>query len=148
MYVPPMYPVDSARTVLRVGLCVLGVAVLAGAWETLAEQAPGSPLYIGMLPAPIERLRSDAVAFGAFLWLAALSLGDRRLSDRVLACLGIGAAMLLLGDLYAAWNGMPGVQLQDLRADAPWVFFGKLIGRALLVLGLAEIAWRAADRNA
>jgi hypothetical protein len=142
-----MHPGESARTVLRLGSFVFGVAVLAGLWEMLADQAPGSPLFVGMLPAPIERLRSDALIFGMLLWLGAFSLGEQTLADRVLACLWVGGVMLLGSELYAAMNGMPGMQLQDLRADAPWVFFGKLIGRGLLVVGLVEIAWRATQQN-
>src|ERR1700712_1427192 len=46
----------SARwVVLRLGGALLLIAASAGAWEVLASQAPGSPLYLGVLPGPIER---------------------------------------------------------------------------------------------
>jgi len=118
------------------------IAGLAGTWEWLAGQAPGSPLYIGMLPAPIERLRADAFDFGALLMIGGLVLGRRALPRRVLWWLGLGALLLLVSGLYAAATGMPGVQLRDLRPDATWVFFGKALGRGLSLLGLADLGWR------
>lgn len=132
----------SARAVLRIGGCVLIAAALAGTWEWLAGQAPGSPLYIGMLPAPIERLRAEAFDVGTLLLLAGLVLGPRSLPRRVLWWLAIGALLLLGSSLYAAATGMPGVQLRDLRPDATWIFFGKALGRGLCLLGLADIGWR------
>jgi hypothetical protein len=58
---------QSARTVLRLGCGVLLSAALAGVWETLASQAPGGALYIGMLPGPIQLLRETAVIWGLLL---------------------------------------------------------------------------------
>jgi hypothetical protein len=138
----------SARAVLRIGGCVLAAAALAGAWEWLAGQAPGSPLYIGMLPSPIERLRAEAFDFGTVVLIAGLLLGPRVLPRRVLIWLGLGALLILVSGLYAATTGMPGVQLRDLRPDATWVFAGKALGRGLTVLGLAEIGWRVLGRRA
>jgi hypothetical protein len=137
-----MHVGGSARLVLRVGSLLLVGAALAGVWELLASQAPGSPLYIGMLPAPIERLRTDAERFGMLLWLAGLALGDRALPRRMGALLGSGSLLVLASGAYAAMTGMNGVQLHDLRADAVWVFLGKQLGRALLLTGLAMIGWR------
>jgi hypothetical protein len=111
-------------------------------WEWLAGQAPGTPLYIGVLPAPIERLRADAFDYGALVLIAGLALGERKLPRRVPLWLALGAALLLVSGLYAAATGMPGVQLRDLRPDATWVFLGKLLGRGLLALGLVDIGWR------
>jgi hypothetical protein len=101
-----------------------------------------------MLPAPIERLRGDAFDYGTLLLIAALLLGERHLPRRVHVGLALGAALLLLSGLYAALAGMPGVQLSDLRPDATWVFMGKLLGRGLLALGLADIGWRVLRRPA
>jgi hypothetical protein len=120
---------------------VLGLAALAGAWETLASQAPGSPLFIDMLPGPIERLRETAVDFGVLLVLAGLLLRDRSLGAHATWALGVGTFLALATALYAALTGMLGIQLYDLRADAPWLFAFKFIGRALLCAGLARAAW-------
>lgn len=132
---------------MRIGGCVLIAAGLLGTWEWLAGQAPGTPLYIGMLPAPIERLQSDAFEFGTLVLVAGLMVGERTLPRRVGWWLALGAALLLASGLYAAVTGMPGVQLRDLRPDATWVFFGKLVGRGLLALGLADIGWRVLGRG-
>ena len=139
----------SARAVMCIGACVLIAAGLAGVWEWLAGQAPGTPLYIGMLPAPIERLRAEAFDYGTLVLIAGLALGqvERNLPRRVPVWLALGAALLLASSLYAATTGMPGVQLRDLRPDATWVFLGKLLGRSLLLLGLADIGWRVLGRR-
>jgi hypothetical protein len=136
----------SARVVLRIASCVLIVAGFSGAWEWLAGQAPGSPLYIGMLPAPVERLRSEAFDFGVLFLIAGLALGELTLPRRLVVCLALGAALVLGSGLLAAAMGMPGVQLRDLRPEATWVFFGKLLGRGLCVVSLADIGWRVLRR--
>jgi len=132
----------SARAVMRLGACVLIAAGLAGAWEWLAVQAPGTPLYIGVLPAPIERLRAEAFDFGVLFLITGLLLGERELPRRLVLALAFGALFMLGSALYAAATGMPGVQLWDLRPDASWVFAGKLLGRSLCIASLAEIGWR------
>lgn len=139
----PMPKPGSARWIVGLGCGVLGVAALAGAWETLASQVPGSPLYIGMLPGPIERLRETAVDFGVLLVLAGLLLREQSVGARATWTLATGTFLALATALYAALTGMLGVQLYDLRADAPWLFAFKFIGRALLCAGLAECAWLA-----
>jgi hypothetical protein len=136
----------SARRVLQLGCGVLVVAALAGAWEMLASQAPGSPLYIGMLPGPIELLREAALSWGLLLVAAGLMLADRSLGARWLWLLQLGVALTLVSSLYAAANGMHGVQARDLRQDATWVFLAKFVGRALLVVCLGEIARQALAR--
>lgn len=131
----------SARVVLCLAGALLLAAAAAGVWELLASQAPGSPLYLGMLPAPIERLRHDTFDFGVLLAIAGLLLGERALPRRVLIWLAAGSALLLLSGVYAAGTGMVGVQITDLRPDAPWLFGAKVLGRALLIAGLAHIGW-------
>jgi hypothetical protein len=131
----------SARwVVLRLGGAMLLIAASAGAWEVLASQAPGSPLYLGVLPGPIERLRHEAFDFGVLCMIAGLLLGETSVPRRVLLWLGIGAVLALSASLYAALTGMTGVQMADLRPDAGWLFATKLLGRALLCAGLASIA--------
>ena len=121
---------------------MLIAAGLTGIWEWLAGQAPGTPLYIAMLPAPIERLRAEAFDFGVLFVIAALALGERALPRRVLFWLALGALLTLGSGLYAAATGMPGIQLRDLRPDATWVFAGKLLGRGLCLWAVADIGWR------
>jgi hypothetical protein len=132
---------SSARVVLRLSGALLLAAAAAGVWELLASQAPGTPLYLGILPAPVERLRHDAFDFGVLLAIAGLLLGERELRRRVLIWLGAGGFLLLAAGFYAAATGMPGVQLTDLRADAPWLFGAKVLGRGLLIAGLVSIGW-------
>jgi hypothetical protein len=134
---------ESARAVLRLGCGVLAVAGLAGAWETLASQAPGSPFYIGMLPGPIELLRDAAFQFGVLFVIAGLLLAERRLSTRWVWVLGSGSLFTLSAGAYAAATGMHGIQAHDLRPDAIYVFVVKYVGRLMCCAGLVAIARRA-----
>jgi hypothetical protein len=138
---------ESARRLVQLGCLVLALAALAGVWEILASQAPGTPLYIGMLPAPIERLREATLTWGVLIVCAGLVLGERALPARSMLGLYLGLALALGASLYAGVSGMPGVQAWDLRPDATWVFAIKFIGRALLVLSLADVARRALART-
>jgi hypothetical protein len=139
--------VSSARAVLRLGGALLLAAALAGIWEVLASQAPGSKLYLGLLPGPIERLRHEAFDFAVLLLIAGLLLGERAVPRRVLIWLGCGSALVVIAGVYAASTGMTGVQMTDLRADAPWLFGGKLLGRGLLCAGLANIGLQTLVRK-
>jgi hypothetical protein len=134
----------SARlVVLRLGAVLLLIAAIAGAWEILASQAPGSPLYLGVLPGPVERLRHEAFDFGMLVMLAGVLLRERdNVPRRVLLWLAIGAGLTLSACLYASLTGMTGVQMADLRPDAGWLFGTKLLGRALLCAGLLSIAFQ------
>ena len=133
---------DSARAVLRLGTGVLVLAVAAGAWETLASQAPGSPLYIGMLPGPVTLLREAAFVWGALIVLAGLVLGGRAQPRKWFIALQVGLWFTLGSALYAAATGMHGVQARDLRPDATWLFVIKYGGRALLSVCLFDLARR------
>lgn len=135
-----------ARAVLCLGAAALSVGAATGLWELLASQAPGTPLYLGMLPGPIERLRREAFDVGILLWIATLLLGDRDLPRRVLAWWTAGTFLVLGTGLYAAACGMTGVQMSDLRPDASWVFWGKLLGRGLLFAGFVALLLRVLQR--
>jgi hypothetical protein len=135
MYAKLMQASDSARTVLRLGCCVLGFAALAGIWETFASQAP------------VAALRETALQFGALLVLAGLLLGERTLPARWLWCLWLGLLLTLGSASYAAATGMHAVQVRDLRPEAIWLFIAKFIGRGLLCACLIEIAWRVLARR-
>lgn len=132
----------SARIVLRLGGALLLTAAVVGVWEVLASQAPGSALYVGVLPGPVERLRNETFDFGVVVLIAGLLLGDRQVPRRVLIWLGLGSVLVIFAGLYAALTGMTGVQMTDLRPDATWLFGGKLLGRGLLCAGLATIGWK------
>jgi hypothetical protein len=128
--------------VLRLGGALLLTAAGVGVWEVLASQAPGSILYVGVLPGPVERLRSETFDFGVVILIAGLLLGDREVPRRVLVWLALGSVLVIFAGLYAALTGMTGVQMTDLRPDATWLFAGKLLGRGLLCAGLASIGWK------
>jgi hypothetical protein len=138
----PMQVSDSARAVLRLGTGVLVLAALAGVWETLAAQAPGSPLYIGVLPGPVELLRESALSCGILIVLAGLVLGERSWPRKLIPVLLLAVVLTLGAGLYAAASGMHGVQARDLRPDATWVFAIKYTGRALLTACLIDLARR------
>lgn len=138
---------DSARSVLRLGCGLLLAAAASGVWEVLASQAPGSRIYIGMLPGPITLLREAVLQWGVLLLLAGLWLGERELAVRWQRTLEAGAALLLGSGLYAAAAGMHGVQLTDLRPDATWLFLAKYAARGLLIAGLVAIAGGALSRS-
>lgn len=143
---PDLPPIGAsrARAVLRLGGCVLAAAAAAGVWEVLASQAPGSMLYLGVLPGPIERLRREAFDVAVLLLIGGLLLGDRALPRPFLTGLQAGAGLVLCAGLYAAAAGMTGVQMtDDLRPDAGWVFGGKMLGRALLSAGFLGLGHQA-----
>jgi hypothetical protein len=133
---------ESARAVLRLGVLVLALAVLAGAWEVLASQAPGSPLFIGMLPGPIQLLREAALASGIAIVLGGLLLGQHAWSRGWLLALRLAVVFSLGSSLYAAMTGMHGVQARDLRPDATWLFAIKYASRAGLCACLFDLARR------
>jgi hypothetical protein len=137
---------QSARMVLRLGCCMLLFAALAGVWETLASQAPGGALDIGMLPGPIALLRETALDWGLLIVVAGLLLAERPWPARWLWALHIAAILTLGSALYAAATGMHGVQARDLRADAMWLFAIKYLGRTLLTVCLIAIARRSLGR--
>lgn len=138
---------EHARHVLRLGCIALCVAALAGVWELLAEQAPGSRLSIGMLPGPIQLLREAATTFGVLLALAGLLVAERTLPVGLLWALRAGLGLLVVTGAYAGALGMHGLQAADMRPDAVWLFVLKYLGRALLVGGLAALALRVLRRG-
>lgn len=139
---------QSARSMLRLGCWVFAAALSAGVWETVASQAPGSPLYIGMLPGPIASLRATAFEFGVLLVLAGMLLGEQDLGRKWFGLLAAGTVLALLAGAYGAARGMHGVQVLDLRADAFWLFLAKLLGRVLAFSALARAAWLALRKRA
>lgn len=131
---------------LRLAVIVLCTAAGAGVWETLASQAPGSPLSIGMLPGPIEMLRETALTLGLLLLGAALLVREAGATRRVVIGIHVAVAITLLAAFYGALTGMHGVQARDLRPDATPLFVVKYLGRLGVLVGLIAIARRALAR--
>ena len=141
-----MEPSPSARVVLLLGAGVMLCAALGGIWEVLAEQAPGSLWYLGVLPGPIRSLRETAFNLGLgvlAVGLLSAQTGQRGIPAWLIAQLSTGVAMTLTACTYAAATGMHGVQLMDLRNDAIPLFIAKYAGLTLSCLGLAEVTRRA-----
>lgn len=137
----------SSKASLRLGASVLLLAGVAAAWELIALQSPGTPLYVGVLPGPIGALRELATTVGLLLIAAALLMpraSHGRLPLRALiALLYLGTLAGLGAQVYGALHGMYVVQALDLRSDALPVFVIKYGGLSLLALGLIEVGRRA-----
>jgi hypothetical protein len=135
----------DART-LRLSLAVFAVAACAAVWEVLAEQAPGSALYLGMMPSPIRALRAAAFGLGVSLFLAAQLLPrafPERTPPGVWFSLLAGALAVVCSALYGAAMGLHGEQLRDLRPDALPLFLIKHAGYLALLVAFARIGLRA-----
>ncbi len=146
----PMPTTVPARVLLRAAFTLLVIAAGTSLWATLARQAPGSPLYLGMLPGPIEALRDSAlwiglVFLGVAYWLPALAQGNAALILVGVAC--VGALLELGAGLYAAIHGLHAIQLKDPRPDVGPIVALKYAGQALLALTLLEITRRAFTRR-
>ena len=136
----------TTHALLRLAFALLVVALFAAGWELLARQSPGSSLFLGMLPGPVEALRELATVSGLALLAtspfaeAASARGEPRL---LLFLLYAGAAVGFGASLYAAATGMHAVQLGDPRPDALPVFLAKHGGLGLFFGCLLEIGRRA-----
>jgi predicted benzoate:H+ symporter BenE len=134
----------SGAATLRLGVVALMIAAAASVWELLALQAPGTTLYIAMLPGPITTLRELATALGVLLVLAGMTMPwacrGRPEPRRLVIALYAGTLLALGAQTYGATQGMTGIQLGDLRADALPLFVVKhgglgVVFGALCVLG-------------
>lgn len=137
----------SSKPILRLGAGALLLGGAAAAWELIALQSPGTPLYVGVLPGPIGALRELATTVGLLLVAAALVIpraNHGRLPLRALiALLSLGTVLGLGAQVYGALHGMYVVQALDLRSDAFPLFVIKYGGLSLLALGLIELGRRA-----
>jgi hypothetical protein len=137
---------ESARSLLRLAVIVLCAAALAGGWEVLASQAPGSPIYIGVLPGPVAMLRETALLLGLLLLASSMLVPERALPRALVLALHVSVALTLLAALYGALTGMHGIQLRDLRPDATPLFILKYTGRLGVLVCLLAVARRALQR--
>lgn len=143
----------TATRTIRVGVLILGAALGASIWELIAVQAPGSELYIGVLPGPVAALRELCVTL-ALLTLAAGALLPRAYGPSTearaalaSAALAAGAALAIAGQTYGAAHGMHGAQMSDLWADARAVFFVRHAGLTLFALGWLDLGWGVLRRR-
>jgi hypothetical protein len=133
----------SRRILLRAALSLLAAGALAGLVELIALQAPGSPLYLGVLPGPIGMLRALS------LWLGLLLLGADALAARAAAplvlirVLASAATLAVLAQAYGAAHGMYLLQVKDLRADALPLFLIKHAALLAFGVGYAALGARA-----
>jgi hypothetical protein len=138
----------AAHATLRLGIAVLVAAAVAGVWEVLATQAPGSPLYLAMLPGPVEALRELALGLGVLLlaasawWARVPAAAEATVSARLVWGLRAGAMLSLGAAAYGAARGMRVEQLYDLRPDGTAAFVVKYMGLGLLAMSLAALAAR------
>jgi hypothetical protein len=133
------------RAVVRLAVILMLVAALCTVWEVLARQAPGSPLYLGVLPGPIAHLRATAtvlaLALLAAAWLMPWAYGSNQPRLMVVLCY-LGATLTVGAGFYGALRGMYLVQLIDPRPDATMMFILKYGGQALLGVCLLDMSWR------
>jgi hypothetical protein len=139
-----MTPIGPHKPLIGLGVALLCAAVLAGVWETLALQSPGTSLYIGMLPGPIAALRELCTTLGLSVALAALGLGwSGRVAPRLLLCLlYVGSLAAVGAQLFGATRGMPGVQIVDFRPGVRPLFVTKYLGLLAAILALFEVGRR------
>ena len=141
-----MEPSPATRGVLRLAFAVLTLALGVGVWELVALQAPGSPLYIGMLPGPIASLRETATLLGLLFfgaaWLVQMAAPGREPRGLVRGMLA-GSIVGLGTCVYAAARGMHGVQIGDPLVAALPVFVLKQGGLGLVFACLFELGRRA-----
>jgi hypothetical protein len=142
----------TAASTIKLGVLTLAAALITGAWELIALQVPGSPLYIGVLPGPIGALRELCVVLG-LLTLAAGALMPRayesasaRRARGASILIAVGVALACASQAYGAAHGMHGVQMSDLRADARAVFFLRHGGLLLFALGWIDLGLRVLRR--
>jgi hypothetical protein len=137
---------ECGKATVRSGVVALMMAALASVWELVALQAPGSPLYIGMLPGPVTSLRELSTLLGLLLIAAGLTMpwtsAGRPEPRGLVRVLQIGTVLALGAQVYGAVQGMNGVQLGDLRPDALPLFAVKQGGLALLLAALLELGRR------
>lgn len=140
-----MFQTLGARATLRLSFGAFACAAAGAVWHVLAMQAPGSELYLGMLPGPIENLRDASFTLGVLGFLAAQALPHAyptRTPPGLVALLHLGALCVLAAGLYGAITGLHGEQFRDLRPDARSLFIAKHAGWSITAVALTWLARR------
>jgi hypothetical protein len=143
----PLSP--EARLLIRAALGLWLLSGVAVVWEVLAMQWPDSPFHVGVLAGPVGQLRGFAFALGAalalsaWLWPHLYGAGAGRYAMTLLLA---GSAIHVGALVYAALEGMVGVQILDPRADARWLVLTRGLGHALMLVALGDGFVRALRR--
>lgn len=137
----------TSHNVLKAGILLLGIGVIAGVWQILATQLPNSPLHAGVLPGPVDKLRAWCFTGSVIIIVLALcraGTGVSRERPRAVRWLFGGGITVLLSLLYGAATGMPGEQLLDPRWDAQVMIALRMLGLLAALIPaslLASDAW-------
>lgn len=140
----------SAIFLVRLGIVLLLVAAAAAIWEILASQAPSSGYHVGVLPGPVEQLRTTAAMLGLGTLIAAWLLPWWAPSKEPRVLIGIfvvGIVITLAAMTYGATTGMYGVQIYDPRPDSRALFWTRATGQLVLLGVLIELARRLLFRR-
>jgi hypothetical protein len=139
-----MRTLEPHKPMLGLGIGLLIASLAAGAWEVLALQSPGTPLYIGMLPGPIGGLRGLALGLGLIVLISTLLLAcsDQSPPRWTLVLIFVGSLASVGAQLYGALHGMPGVQMVDFRPDVRPLFVTKYAGLGLVSAGFLGVGRR------
>lgn len=141
----PFESSPPARTLLRFAFGLLVLAAASSVWAVLANQAPGSPVYLGVLPGPIENVRDSATVLAlVFLavswWLPTIVIG--RAATLLVACACLGATLDLSASVFAAAHGLHAIQFKDHRPDVAPLVMLKTVGQLLLGVCLLDVTRR------
>jgi len=135
----------SERALIRLGLLLLVLGLLGGAWELLAAQAPLTPLHMGLLPGPVEKLRNGSLLMGLSLlaaaWLLPVAAPGKEPWKLVIG-IHVGTVLTWVTLVYGAATGMAGEQIVDPRWDAQAMVVLRLVGYAVLLVCLVELSRR------
>ncbi len=132
------------------GLALCVCAALANVWEMLTLQVPDSPFHVGVLSGPVSQLRGFSFGLGlgalalAWAWPVLYAPGEGALAARAYLLGGLTHVAALV---YAASQGMVGVQLLDARLDARLVVYARGLSHVLVLGALGSLCWRAFRRT-
>lgn len=146
-----MYGLRHASELRLARLATLGwaVAALGKAWAFVAEQSPSSPLYVGMLPGPIDSLAQTGFWLGTVCWVSVWAV-PRLFPDGSprwwVPSMHVGVFTMLVAAGYAAARGVHGVQVFDPRVQAQVVVGMRLVGFVCVVacgvVAAGRLWWR------
>ena len=145
---------ETSRGLIRLGLVALALTIVASVWQLLAMQLPESLLHAGVLPGPVDKLRSWsalAATLALALGLTRAGLGVDLERPKLLKYMYGSGALVGLTLIYGAATGMPGEQLIDPRVDAQVMIALRVLGLAAGFLCLGSLGlelWRASRREA